>query len=65
MTELPFHSEVYEHVRKEVILPKLALFGLYTVNGLFRVPEGKSLNKIFPLIKTKTVKEIIGAWKDK
>jgi hypothetical protein len=65
MTELPFHTSLYGYVPKAELQSKFALFGLYTIHGLFHLSEDKSLNKNFPQIKTKTVEEVINAWKGK
>ena len=62
MTELPFHTSVYAYLPKQVLQAKFAVFGLYYVNGLFYLPEERSLNKIFTNIKTKTVRDIISVW---
>ena len=65
MTELPAHALAYSYVPKPILQAKFALFGLYCINGLFHLPEERSLNKMFPQIKTKTVEEVISAWKGK
>jgi hypothetical protein len=65
MTELPSHALAYSYVPKPVLQAKFALFGLYYISGLFHLPEERSLNKVFPQIKTKTVEEVVSAWKGK
>lgn len=65
MTELPFHTSLYGYVPKAELQSKFALFGLYTVHGLFYLPEERTLNKKFPQIKTMTVAEVINSWKGK
>lgn len=39
------------------------MFSLWAVAGEVELPKKGSLNEKFPEIKTKTVKEIVGAWK--
>ena len=65
MTELPSHASAYSRIPKPLLQARFALFGLYCVNGLFHLPEERSLNEVFPQIKTKTVEEVIGVWKGK
>lgn len=65
MTELPFHRTIYERIPKPALQKRYASFGLYTVKGLMNLPKEKCLNKMFPKIKTTTVKDVVGAWKGK
>lgn len=65
MTELPTHVAAYSYVPKQALLGRFALFGLLFVNGLGHLPEEKSLNRLFPWFKTKTVEEVISVWKGK
>lgn len=65
MTELPTHVAAYRYVPKKAVQGRFALFGLIFVNGLGHLPEEKSLNSLFPQIKTKTVEEVISVWKGK
>lgn len=65
MTELPFHRSIYSRIPKAALQRRYSTFGLYTVNGLSHLPEEKSLNKVFPQIKTTTVEEVVSGWKGK
>jgi len=65
MTELPFHLSMYPRITKPALQRRYAMFGMYIVNGLMYLPEEKSLNKMFPQIKTTTVEEVVSAWKGK
>ena len=65
MTELPAHHLAYSYIPKSALQAVFSQFGLYIVRGLFHLPEQKSLDKVFPEIKTKTVKEVINSWKGK
>ncbi|KAI9839153.1 MAG: hypothetical protein M1819_003146 [Sarea resinae] len=65
MTELPFHPSWYPRIPKPALQRRYATFGLLTIQGLTHLPEEKSLNKVFPQIQTKTVEEMVGAWKGK
>ena len=65
MTELPFHPSMYPRIPKPALQRRYAMFGMYIVNGLMHLPEEKNLNKMFPQIKTKTVEEVVSAWKEK
>ncbi|KAF2678502.1 NAD(P)-binding protein [Lentithecium fluviatile CBS 122367] len=63
-TEMPaYPSESY--IPKAAIRVLQAMFGLYSVYGLFHVPEEKALNGKFPEIETITVDEVLDHWKGK
>jgi hypothetical protein len=63
ITELPFHPSMYPCIPKPALQRRYTMFGLYIVNGLRHLPGEKSLKKMFPQIKTKTVEEVVSAWK--
>ncbi|KAM0470208.1 hypothetical protein ACHAPX_010094 [Trichoderma viride] len=65
VTELPTHAEAYEHFPKPLMQAYFSKFSLYLIAGLFDMPADKSLNKIFPEVKTTTVKEVLDLWKRK
>ncbi|KAK9449217.1 uncharacterized protein V1518DRAFT_417426 [Limtongia smithiae] len=65
ISELPSHYTAYPYFPKPVLQMVFAKFGTYVVSGLFNFPEDKCLNNIFPEINTKSVKEIVAAWKGK
>jgi hypothetical protein len=65
MTELPAHTSMYPLMGKTALQARFARFGLYTVKGMLHMPEERSLNRMFPEIRTKTIGEIVGAWKGK
>ncbi|CAG9993152.1 unnamed protein product [Clonostachys byssicola] len=64
MTELPIHQASYKRFPKPALQRRFSLFGLYHVYGICYVPHEKSLNKIFPHIKTHTVAELMAPWKN-
>ncbi|KAK1763389.1 hypothetical protein QBC33DRAFT_550029 [Phialemonium atrogriseum] len=65
ITELPSHPLAYSYFPKPVLQSVFATFGLYVIQGLFKMPEERSLNRLFPDVKTKKVSEVINAWKGK
>ncbi|KAK9366688.1 hypothetical protein V1509DRAFT_611294 [Lipomyces kononenkoae] len=65
ITELPSHHTAYRYFPKPILQSVFSKFGLYVSAGLFDMPADKSLNKLFPEIKTKTVREVISAWEGK
>ncbi|KAL6887106.1 hypothetical protein GGI43DRAFT_267301 [Trichoderma evansii] len=65
VTELPSHAMAYEFFPKPLLQQYFSKFGLYIMAGLFDMPTDKSLNAIFPEVKTTTVKEVLGLWKGK
>lgn len=65
ITELPSHPLAYSYFPKPVLQSVFAAFGLYVIQGLFKMPEERSLNRLFPDVKTKKVSEVIDAWKGK
>ncbi|PNP48445.1 hypothetical protein TGAMA5MH_00483 [Trichoderma gamsii] len=65
VTELPSHAMAYEHFPKPMLQSYFSKFSLYIIAGLFDMPADKSLNKIFPEVKTTTVKEVLDLWKGK
>ncbi|CAH0023676.1 unnamed protein product [Clonostachys rhizophaga] len=64
MTELPIHQASYKRFPKPALQRRFSLFGLYHVYGICYMPHEKSLNKIFPHIKTHTVAELMAPWKN-
>ena len=62
MTDLPSHVGLQT---KEALQARWARFGLYATMGLLHVPHEKSMNAVFPEVKTMTIEEIVGAWKGK
>ncbi|KAK6444207.1 phenylcoumaran benzylic ether reductase [Trichoderma asperellum] len=65
VTELPSHATAYAFFPKPLLQTYFSKFGLYLIAGLFDMPTDKSLNKIFPEVKTTTVKEVLDLWKGK
>ncbi|KAK4074703.1 uncharacterized protein Triagg1_4852 [Trichoderma aggressivum f. europaeum] len=65
VTELPSNAAEYEHFPKHILQAYFSKFGQYIVAGLFDTPAEKSLNKVFPEVKTTTVEEVLGVWKGK
>jgi hypothetical protein len=63
ITELPSHPYLYPYFPKPLLEGLLSKFGLWAVHDIMYYPKEGSLNERFPEIKTKSVKEIIGAWK--
>ncbi|KAF9693840.1 hypothetical protein EKO04_008111 [Ascochyta lentis] len=63
ITELPSHPYLYEFFPKPLLMELLSKFGLWAVTGIMFYPREGSLNEKFPDIKTKSVKEMVGAWK--
>ncbi|KAK7219672.1 hypothetical protein V2G26_007675 [Clonostachys chloroleuca] len=64
MTELPIHQASYKRFPKPALQRRFSLFGLYHVHGICYMPHEKSLNKIFPYIKTHTVADLMAPWKN-
>ena len=66
-TELPAHVPMYPFFPKEQLQGLVASFGVLLEGGYFdfKPTKEQNLNEIFPDIKTKTMKEVIGAWKGK
>ncbi|KAL6809366.1 hypothetical protein GGI42DRAFT_340498 [Trichoderma sp. SZMC 28013] len=65
VTELPSNAAEYEHLPKHILQAYFSRFGQYIVAGLFDTPAEKSLNNVFPEVKTTTVEEALGLWKGK
>ncbi|RFU80282.1 nmra-like family [Trichoderma arundinaceum] len=65
VTELPSNLAAYEFFPKPMLQMFFSRFGLYILAGLFDVTEDKTLNKIFPDVKTTTVEDVVGLWKGK
>jgi len=64
ISELPAHVPVYPFFPKEQLQYILAVFGLWTATGEFDLPQGKTLNSVFPDIKPKTFADIVNeGWK--
>jgi hypothetical protein len=56
---------MYQYFPKEIMGMLLSRFGLWVATGIGYVPKEGSLNEKFPDIATTSVKEIVGAWKNK
>ncbi|QYT01023.1 NmrA domain-containing protein [Trichoderma simmonsii] len=64
-SELPANAAEYKHLPKHILQMYFSKFGQYIIAGLFDTPDEKSLNKVFPEVKTTTVEEVVGLWKGK
>ncbi|OPB42119.1 hypothetical protein A0O28_0032360 [Trichoderma guizhouense] len=64
-SELPANAAEYKHLPKHILQMYFSKFGQYIIAGLFDTPAEKSLNKVFPEVKTTTVEEVVGLWKGK
>ncbi|RSL72557.1 hypothetical protein CEP53_001051 [Fusarium sp. AF-6] len=65
ITELPGHVYAYEYMPKEALQGMLATFGLLFDEGQFDFKPERSLNDIFPDIKTVSAKEMLEiGWKN-
>ncbi|PNP53746.1 hypothetical protein THARTR1_05870 [Trichoderma harzianum] len=65
VSELPSNAAEYKYLPKHVLQAYFSKFGQYIIAGLFDIPAEKSLNKVFPEVKTTTVEEVLGLWKGK
>jgi hypothetical protein len=65
ITEMPSHPYLYPYFPKPLLVGLLAKFGQWAVTGNMVVPHKGSLNEKFPEVKTKSVKDVVGAWKGK
>ncbi|KAF1358317.1 NAD(P)-binding protein [Lizonia empirigonia] len=65
ITELPTHPYLYQFFPKPLLADLLSKFGLWAVTGIMYYPTEGSPNEKFPEVKTRSVKEIVGAWKGK
>jgi hypothetical protein len=65
ITEMPSHPYLYPYFPKPLLVGLLAKFGQWAVTGNMVVPHEGSLNEKFPEVKTKSVKDVVGAWKGK
>ncbi|KAH7562135.1 hypothetical protein J3E72DRAFT_266871 [Bipolaris maydis] len=67
ITELPSHLLAYPFFPKEQLQGLISSFNLLVNNGYFdlKPTEEQNLNELFPEIKLKSMREIIGAWKGK
>ncbi|KAK4032304.1 hypothetical protein C8A01DRAFT_20609, partial [Parachaetomium inaequale] len=64
ITELPSHASIYAILPKEKLQHILATFGRWTAAGDFNLPEEESLNRRFPEIQPRTVRDILEqGWK--
>jgi hypothetical protein len=63
ITELPSHPYLYPYIPKPLLVGLLAKFGLWAVKGVMVVPHEGSLNERFPEVQTKSVQDVVGAWK--
>ncbi|EEY16168.1 conserved hypothetical protein [Verticillium alfalfae VaMs.102] len=59
ITELPSHQYAYPFFPKEALQGLFSTFGRWFEEGVFNFQPKKSLNDLFPEIKTTTVKEIL------
>ncbi|KAH7153443.1 hypothetical protein EDB81DRAFT_455426 [Dactylonectria macrodidyma] len=65
ITELPSHPSLYTQMPKEAIQSLFATFGVWFEKGMFNLQPNDTLNKVFPYIKARTVREVLTAgWKD-
>ncbi|KAL6832780.1 hypothetical protein V8C40DRAFT_145132 [Trichoderma camerunense] len=64
-SELPSNAAEYQHLPKHILQMYFSKFGQYIIAGLFDTPVEKSLNNVFPEVKTTTVEEVVGLWKGK
>ncbi|KAL3475970.1 NAD(P)-binding protein [Aspergillus californicus] len=65
ITELPGHPPLYPFFPKEQLQYFLAVFSLWVAAGDFDLPDTDTLNKRFPDIKPRSMKELLRqAWKD-
>ncbi|OCK78685.1 NAD(P)-binding protein [Lepidopterella palustris CBS 459.81] len=58
-TELPAHRLVYAVFPKEQLMRIQSLFGLWVIQRSFDLPEDQAVNKVFPDIKPRTVKDVL------
>lgn len=59
ITELPSHPMFYPFFPKQMLQGMFAAFGIMFETGVFNFEPSTTLNKEFPDIKVKTVKEIV------
>ncbi|KAL3444832.1 NAD(P)-binding protein [Aspergillus insuetus] len=59
VTELPSHPSVYPFLPKEQLQYILAVFGRWTAAGDFDLPDAESLNRRFPEIKPRSVRDVL------
>lgn len=59
ITELPSHQHAYPFFPKEALQGVLSTFGRWIEEGLFNFQPKKTLNDLFPEVKTMTVKDIL------
>lgn len=64
-SELPANAAEYKHLPKHILQMYFSKFGQCIIAGLFDTPAEKSLNKVFPEVKTTRVEEVVGLWKGK
>jgi hypothetical protein len=64
VTELPGQVSAYQYFPREIFQKVAANFGLWFAEGAFDLKPEKSLNDLFPDIKTQKVSELMEeAWK--
>ena len=64
VTELPAHPSMYASLPKETLQYILATFGRWSNDGDFDLPEEESLNRRFPEIQPRTVRDVLEqGWK--
>lgn len=63
VTELPSHPYLYPYFPKPLLTGLLSMFGRWAIEGIMSYSTTGSLNEKFPEVKTKSVKEVVGAWK--
>ncbi|KAF4465529.1 nmra-like family [Fusarium albosuccineum] len=65
ITELPSQVPAYAVFPKEAFQGMCATFGLFFEQGLLNFDEGKAINRLFPEIKPKSIKDVVEiGWKD-
>jgi hypothetical protein len=65
VTNLPSHVTTFQFLPKAAVQGIIAAFGLWFAEGAFDFKPEKSLNDVFPEIKTKKVKQVLEeAWKN-
>lgn len=66
VTEMPGHTYMYGFLPKDLVQAMSAQFGLLFVKGYMNFESQRSLNDVFPDIKTRKAKELVTeAWKGK
>lgn len=63
LTELPSHPPIYQFIPKPVVQGLFSMFGVWVTEGVFDFPEDVVLNKKYPEIQTKKLKDVVALWK--